>query len=90
LPEDVPPADMGSYKGYTNRYTFSQVGDDFHVPGTVVTYNNESEDMSVIWSDGAKVGCIGGFGVFGVGIILVVGAIAMDMRKRMQMYEDYI
>jgi len=28
VPEDLAPADMGSFKGYTNRYSFSACADD--------------------------------------------------------------
>jgi hypothetical protein len=38
----------------------------------------------------AKAGCIIGFGVFGLAIIGVVIMIAIDMRKRMEMYDGLI
>jgi hypothetical protein len=80
---------LGSFKGYTNRYTFSPVADDKHVPGTVVTWANESEPY-LEWSGAAKVGAIGGFGVFGLGIVIVIIMIAIDMRRRMAMYDELI
>lgn len=83
------PADLGSFKGYTNRYTFSAVNDDHHAKGTVVTWANESEAY-LEWSGAAKVGAIGGFGVFGLGILIVITMIAIDMRRRMAMYEELI
>lgn len=89
LPVDKPPVDQGSFKGYTNRYTFSAVNDDLHVKGTKVTWENESEAY-LEWSDAAKIGCIGGFGVFGLAIMIVVFMIFVDMRRRMAMYEELI
>lgn len=82
-------ADRGSFKGYTNRYTFSKVADDKHEEGNTVTWDNESEEYKE-WTDVAKVGAIAGFGTFGIAILLVVAAIAVDMRRRMQMYEELI
>jgi len=87
--DSLTPADLGSFKGYTNRYTFSAVADDKHVAGEVVTWANESEPY-LEWSGAAKVGAIGGFGVFGLGIILVIIMIAIDMRRRMAMYDELI
>jgi hypothetical protein len=90
LPVDTAmPADKGSFKGYTNRYTFSAVNDDLHVKGTKVAFANESEGYAE-WSEAAKIGCIGGFGVFGLAIIIVVFMIFVDMRRRMAMYEELI
>merc|ERR1712070_1359099 len=60
VPADPLPADLGSFKGYTNRYTFSEVNDDKHVAGTTVKWNNESEGY-LEWTDAAKIGAIGGF-----------------------------
>lgn len=80
---------MGSFKGYTNKYTFSRVNDDKHEKGNVIKFNNESEGYGE-WPDAAKVGLIGGFAVFGIAIVLVVSMIAVDMRRRMAMYEDLI
>ena len=57
--------------------------------GAKVTFMNESDDRNT-WTDTAKIGLILGFGSFGLGIMGVVAMIAMDMRKRMQMYEDKI
>lgn len=54
-----------------------------------MTWDNESEGYGE-WSDVAKVGAIAGFGVFGLGILLVITAIAIDMRRRMAMYEELI
>ena len=42
------------------------------------------------WDDLAKAGLIIGFVAFGLGIIVVVTMIAIDMRRRMQMYEELI
>lgn len=81
--------DPGSFKGYTNRYTFSKVGDDKHEEGNIVTFDNESAEYKE-WTDVAKVGAIAGFGTFGLGILLVVAMIAVDMRRRMAMYEELI
>lgn len=79
----------GSYKGYTNRYTFSKVADDHHEKGNTVTWDNESEAYKE-WTDVAKIGAIAGFGTFGLGILCVIVAIAVDMRRRMGMYEELI
>ena len=89
VPADPLPADVGSFKGYTNRYTFSPVNDDAHDEGNTVTFNNESEPY-MEWTNVAKVGAIGGFGVFGLGIIIVIINIAIDMRRRMAMYDELI
>jgi len=90
IPADGPPADPGSFKGYTNKYAFSNVNDDkFNDEGVIVTFSNESPTKNIM-DDTAKLGCILGFGVFGIAIILVVTAIALDMKKRKQMYEELI
>lgn len=96
LPDDVPPPDQGSYKGYTNRYTFSNSNaddqEDTRLDDKVRvkrTFYNESEDNNAF--DGvAKAGCIIGFGAFGIAIVIVTIMIAIDMRKRMAMYDEYI
>ena len=81
---------MGSFEGYTNKFAMSNVDDEnSHDDGKKVTFYNESADMNG-WDDVAKAGCIVGFVAFGIGIIIVVIMIAIDMRKRMQMYEGLI
>ena len=60
-----------------------------HPDGKLVVFSNESEDMNG-WDDVAKLGCIIGFVAFGLGIICVVTMIAIDMKRRMIMYEDLI
>lgn len=92
VPVNAPPADKGSYKGYTNKYTFSNVNDDaFNEDDdtTVHTFTNESEDVNE-WDGVANAGAIIGFGAFGLGILYVVTMISIDMKKRMAMYDELI
>jgi len=102
FPIDNNPAiaAQGSFRGYTNRFTMSNVskkdGDysDFKKDNTENTqagdtFSNESADMAA-WTDSARAGCITGFAVFGLGILFTVAMIAIDMRKRKQWYEELI
>lgn len=90
VPEDKMPADMGSFKGYTNKFTFSNVDDTTaHEDGKKVTFKNESADENG-WDDVAHIGCIVGFGAFGLAILGVAGMIALDMMARMKMYDELI
>lgn len=65
------------------------VNDDAHFPGNTVNFNNESANNNT-WDDVAHAGCIVGFGAFGLAIIIVTIMIALDMKKRMGMYEELI
>lgn len=100
VPLDQAPAAPGSFKGYTNRWTMSNVGgDDIYTDtrdyvkdfkGKKVEYSgNESANMNA-FSDSAQMGAIIGFAVFGLGIIYAVIMIAIDMKKRLAMYEEMI
>jgi hypothetical protein len=89
----------GSYRGYTNQFTFSNVGtkgyekwadtDDAKIK--MPNYSNESVDMNPFpKTPSAKWGCIIGFAVFGLGIIYAVIMIFIDMARRKAMYEELI
>jgi len=48
-----------------------------------------SKDMSA-WTGSSTFGCIAGFAVFICGYFCTVVAIALDMRKRSEMYQELI
>jgi hypothetical protein len=71
VPADPMPLDMGSFKGYSNKFTFAPVDDNkYDETKAKMTFNNESDGYAG-WSDAAKIGCIGGFAVFGLAIMIV-------------------
>jgi len=89
VPDDGgEPANPGSYKGYTNKWTYSNVakGDTSESTGA---FSGESAPMNM-WFDSARVGCIAGFSVFALGILFSVSMIAVDMKRRKKMYEELI
>lgn len=98
LPTDSPPSNQGSYKGYTNQYTFSNTGGPTDYEGwldhndkPMQKFSNESVNMNE-WDkiSSAATGCMIGFIAFGLGIIYAVIMIVIDMRKRKAMYEELI
>lgn len=93
VPIDLPPskADAGSFKGYSNRWTYHSVGGEYDLDtaGKTVKYDNMSESLNMFTSS-ATLGCIIGFAVFGLGIMYAVVMIAVDMKRRLAMYEDLI
>lgn len=93
VPIDLPPskADAGSFKGYSNRWTYHSVGGEYDLDtaGKTVKYDNMSESLNMFTSS-ATMGCIIGFAVFGLGIMYAVVMIAVDMKRRLAMYEDLI
>jgi hypothetical protein len=102
VPFDMPPAAKGSFKGYTNRWTYANVGgidkyfDDRaeftgqYAKGQEVKYpGNESANKNG-WTGSAGMAAIIGFAVFGLGIIFAVIMLVIDMRKRLAMYEEMI
>lgn len=90
VPSDPAPADMGTFKGYTNKFTFANVDNyQFDDNGTTGSFNNESADNNG-WDGVANAGAIIGFSAFGLAIIIVTAMIAMDMKARMAMYDGLI
>ena len=88
VPEDPVP-DLGSFKGYTNKYTMSNVGGDLEEDYPDVAFSNESKTMNG-WTGSARAGLIIGFVTFALGIIFTLIMITIDMRKRLAMYEEHI
>lgn len=78
VPVDAAPSNMGSYKGYTNKFTYSNVKAN-DLSESTLDFSNESAPMNG-WTDSARVGCIFGFAVFGLGILFTVTMITIDMR----------
>lgn len=93
VPTDVAPSkdEQGSFKGYSNRWTYHNVGGEYDLDTKekLVTFANESESLNMFTSS-ATMGCIIGFAVFGLGVLYAVVMIAVDMKRRLAMYEELI